>query len=91
MQFFLCEIVARVVAIYLFIDLSRTLWHGLVERKIRYFSRDVLDWLVDWWSPGRVVHRDAAPVQYWLLMGTQTISWVACFLLAIFGWWHPDT
>ena len=36
MQFFLYEIVARIVAIYLCVDCSRRLWHGLVERKIGY-------------------------------------------------------
>ena len=38
MQFFLYEIVARIVAIYLCVDCSRKLWHGLVERKIAYFN-----------------------------------------------------
>ena len=38
MQFFLYEIVARIVAIYLCVDWSRKLWVGLVERKIAYFS-----------------------------------------------------
>jgi hypothetical protein len=33
MQFFLYEIVARIVAIYLFFDCSRKLWYGLKERK----------------------------------------------------------
>ena len=30
MRFFLYEIVARIVAIYLFLDCSRKLWYGLV-------------------------------------------------------------
>jgi hypothetical protein len=45
MQFFLYEIVARIVAIYLCVDCSRTLWRGLVERKIRSFNPEFLDWL----------------------------------------------
>jgi hypothetical protein len=36
MQFFLYEIVARIVAIYLCVDCSGRLWRGLVERKIAY-------------------------------------------------------
>jgi hypothetical protein len=69
MQFFLYEIVARIVAIYLCLDCSRTLWYGLAERKIAYFNADFLDWLLmdlsNW-----VVHRDAAPVRYWIQIGT---------------------
>ena len=89
MQFFLYEIVARIVAIYLCVDCSRKLWHGFVERKIRYFSGDWLDWILDWstW----VAHRDAAPVSYWIQMGLQFIALVACLFVAIFGWWQPNT
>lgn len=90
MQFFLYEIVARIVAIYLLVDCARTLTYGLVERKIRYFNADFLDFLLDWWSP-RDVHRDAAPIRYWILMGNQIVILAACFFVAIFGWWHPDT
>jgi hypothetical protein len=89
MRFFLYEIVARIVAIYLCFDCSRTLWHGLVERKIAYFNSDFLDWILDWSS--RVVHRDAAPVQYWMQIGIQTSLSVACLFAAIFGWWQPNT
>jgi hypothetical protein len=90
MQFFLYEVVARIVAIYLFFNCGRTVWSGYLERKIRFFNTDFLDFLLDWSSP-RVVHRDAAPVRYWILMVVQIISFVACFFVAIFGWWHPDT
>jgi hypothetical protein len=62
MRFFLYEIVARIVAIYLFVDYSRKLWHGLVERKIGYVVRDgdFLSLLLDWvdWSK-LVIYRDA--------------------------------
>jgi hypothetical protein len=90
MQFFLYEIVARIVAIYLCLDCSRTLWYGFVERKIAYFNPDFLDWLLGWWSHG-VVHRDAAPVRYWIQIGIQITLLVACLFVAIFGWWHPNT
>jgi hypothetical protein len=85
MQFFLYEIVARIVAIYLCLNCSRKLWHGLVERKIVYFNPNLLDW----WHG--VAHRDAAPVQYWIQIGIQIITLVACLFVAIFGWWQPNT
>ena len=86
MQFFLYEIVARIVAIYLCFDCSHKLWYGLVERKIAYFNPDFLDWWSNW-----VAHRDAAPVQYWIPIGIQISILVACLCVAIFGWWQPNT
>ena len=90
MRFFFYEIVARIVAIYLCVDGSRKLRHGLAERKIAYFSGDFLDWLIFDWS-SRVTHRDATPVQYWIQIGLQIIALVACFIVAIFGWFQPNT
>jgi hypothetical protein len=94
MNFFLYEIVARIVAIYLCVDYGRKLWYGLVERKIGYVTRngDILAWLLDWvdWSK-LVIHRDAAPVRYWIQIGLVTFALVACLFVAIFGWWQPDT
>jgi hypothetical protein len=92
MQFFLYEVLARIVAIYLCFDCSRKLWYGLVERKIGYQrSGDWLDLLVDWvdWSK-LVIHRDTAPIRYWIQMGVVTFTLVACIVVAIFGWWRPD-
>ena len=94
MQFFLYEIVARIVAIYLCVDCSRKLWHGLVERKIEYYYYhvDFLDWFLDWSNRSNwVAHRDATPVRYWIQIGIQIILLVACFFMVIFGWWHPNT
>jgi hypothetical protein len=94
MRFFLNEIVARVVAIYLCVDLSRKLWHGLVERKIGYVvSRgDLLDLLLDWvdWSK-LVIQRDTAPIRYWIQIGLVAFTLFASLVVAIFGWWQPDT
>jgi len=90
MQFFLYEIVARIVAIYLFVDCWRTIRNGLIERKIAYFNDDLIDWLlIDWsnWS----IHRDAAPVRYWITIGLRIIFLVGCLGVAIFGWWQPNT
>jgi len=89
MQFFLYEIVARIVAIYLCVDCGRILWNGFVERKIAYFSADFLDWFLMGWS-NWVVHRDAAPVRYWIQIGMQMSLLVACLFVAIFGWWQPN-
>ena len=85
MQFFFYEIVARIVAIYLCVDCSRTLWYGLVERKIAHFNPDFLNWF-NW-----VADRDAAPVRYWIEIGIWAIGLVACLFVAIFGWFQPNT
>jgi hypothetical protein len=85
MHFFLYEIVARIVAIYLFVDCSRKLWYGFVERKIAYFNPSLTSWS-KW-----VVHRDTEPVQYWTQVGVQAIILAACLAVAIFGWFQPNT
>jgi len=86
MHFFLYEIVARIVAIYLCVDCGRKLKYVLVEGKIAVFNPDLLDW----WSHGDV-HRDTAPVRYWIEMGIQITCLVGCLFVAIFGWWQPNT
>jgi hypothetical protein len=83
MQFFLYEIVARVVAIYLGVDCYRKVRNGLVERKIAVFNSDLLDW--SRW----VVHRDDGPVGYWIQIGLQTSLLVSCVVVAIHGWFRP--
>jgi hypothetical protein len=82
--------VARIVAIYLFVDCSRKLWHGLVARRIAYFNDDFLDGLLIDWSKV-IAYRDATPVRYWIQIGLQIIFLVACLVVAIFGWWQPNT
>ena len=94
MQFFLYEILARIVAIYLCWDCSRTLWQGFVDRKIAYVGRgDALDWFVDLFLDRTIwiARRDATPVQYWIQFGLHTMTLAACVVVAIFGWWHPTT
>lgn len=88
MRFFLCEVVARIVAIYLCVDCVRMLRAGYTEREIRAFSPDLMDWLLDW--SRQVVQRDTAPVQYWMEMGHQAVCLAACTVVAIFGWWLPN-
>jgi hypothetical protein len=89
MHFFLYEIVARIVAIYLCVDSGRKLWHGLAERKIAYVNDDFLDFFLDRSNWG--AHRDTAPVRYWIQIGLTIITLVACFIVAIFGWLQPNT
>ncbi|MGY8638765.1 hypothetical protein RAD15_40495 [Bradyrhizobium sp. 14AA] len=84
MRFFLCEIVARLVAVYLCVDCGRMLRDGYAERQIRAFSPDLLDW------SRQVFGRDTAPVQYWMEMALQAIGLAACLVVAIFGWWLPN-
>jgi hypothetical protein len=91
MEFFLYQIVARIVAIYLCVDCWRIIRNGLAERKIAYASNgDLLDWLL--FDTSRwVAHRDTTPVRYWIQIGLQVIALVACLVVAILGWWHPAT
>ena len=93
MQFFLYEIVARIVAIYLCVDCYRKLRDGFADRKIASYSSDPVNRVLDFFQDPsiRVAHRDATPVRYWIVMGLQMIGLVACLVVAIFGWWHPDT
>ena len=88
MRFFLYEIFARIVAIYLCVDFSRELRRAFVERKIRYFTGgDFLNWFLYW--SNIVANRDTAPVRYWIEIGIRITILVACLFVAIFGWWQP--
>jgi hypothetical protein len=92
MQFFLYEVLARIVAVYLGFDCGRTLWSGLVERRITYTlgRGDLLDWLFT--SPSKwTAERDASPILYWLTVGLQLFTLIACIVVAIFGWFHPNS
>lgn len=78
----------RVVAVALCLSCGRKVWYGLVERKITFINGDLLDW----WSPTRqVLHRDTAPIRYWMEISMQTGLSVLCFIGAIIGWWQPNT
>ena len=45
--------------------------------------------LVDWSK--MVIHRDTAPIRYWIQIGLVTFTLLASVVVAIFGWWQPDT
>lgn len=85
MQFFLYEIVARLVAIYFCVDCGRRFWNGLVERKMELINDDILDWST--W----IFQRDETPVRYWIAMSLNVITLVACIIVAIFGWFQAST
>jgi hypothetical protein len=85
MQFFLYEILARVVAIYLCVDCSRELWRGFSERKIAYFNDDFIDGLFIDWSKV-IAGRDGTPVRYWIQIGLRIMILIACLVVAIIGW-----
>ncbi len=87
LQFFFYEVVARLVAIYLAYDCWRDVRDGFVERKVRPYNPDILNWFNPW--ANRVAHRDTEPVQYWLLIGIHISLLLSCGVVAIFGWWHP--
>jgi hypothetical protein len=91
MQFFLYEIVARIVAIYLCVDCWRRIRNGFAERKIAYTGNgDLLGWLI--FDTSRwVAHRDTTPVRYWIQIGLQIFALVGYLGVAILGWWHPDS
>jgi hypothetical protein len=89
MQFFLHEIVARVVAAYLLIEGSRALWHAVVARKLSFEQDGVMERLFN--VPDWVTHRDTNPLRYWFLFGLQVITLIAFLVVAIFGWWTPKT
>jgi hypothetical protein len=93
MQFFLYEIVARIVAAYLCFDCYRQLRNGLVERKIEYFNPGLINWILDSFLDDslKVVHRDTAPIRYWMEIGIYATLLISCLVVAVFGWWHPDT
>ena len=92
MQFFLYEILARVVATYFCFACSRTLWSGLVERRITLSVG--IDSILDYLLPAPrswTFERDAAPVEYWITVGLRIVGVLACMAVAILGWFHPDS
>ena len=93
MDFFLYEILARVVAAYLFVDCIRTLRRGLLERKIRLYNSDIIgSILMSFMDPSlQIVQRDTAPIRYWMMVGLQIFIVLGCLGVAIFGWFHPNS
>jgi hypothetical protein len=88
MQFVLHEIVARLVAAYLFIDGLQVLWRAIAERKLAFAQDGLVERLLN--VPDWVTHRDTNPIRYWLLLVGQVFFLMACLVMMIFGWWTPS-
>lgn len=73
------------LALFLCVDLIRTLRRGLAERKIGYFNSDLLGSLLMDWSK-LSIDRDAASVRYWITIGVRILALAGCLFVAIFGW-----
>jgi hypothetical protein len=96
MHFFLTEIAARLLGLYLCVNYSETIWRALGERKIKYMSRSVSGW-VDWMieavlaQPTPVAHRDTSPTMYWVQIVFHVMAALCCLVMAIFGWTEAGT
>ena len=65
---------------------------ALSREKLRISRLIFLNSFLDWVTRSNwVAHRDATPIRYWIQIGFQIIFLVACFFVAIFGWWVPNT
>jgi len=53
----------------------------------------VVNWILDSFRDpsSLIVHRDTAPVTYWISIGIEISILAACLTVAIFGWWHPSS
>ena len=88
MTFLFTQVVARGVAIFLCVDCWRTLRIAIREGKIIDRRRDLIVMLFD---PGMVVlDRDKTPAQYWLYVSIEGVTFLACIVVVIFGWWIPE-
>jgi hypothetical protein len=79
----------RLAAAAVGISFGRSAWSGLVERKIKPFNPDVINWILSWWVPNQVLQRDVTPVRYWMEIGFQSFSSIVCLVGAVIGRWHP--
>ena len=93
MHFFLYEIAARLLALYVCVDCLRTLHAGYLEGKIRSFHHNssLLDLLFDPWLPRPVYERGTAPVRYWMEMSVQAFLFLCGVVMVIFGWVSSST
>ena len=90
MQFFFYEIVARIVALYLFVDTIRELRHGLAERKIRWINPNLIPFLLLPNGIRSLIERDTSPIQFWVQIGVRILVLAGLMhhvYLLIFGWY----
>jgi hypothetical protein len=84
MHFFLYEIVARIAGLWMCCACSEKAWRGLVERKISPW-RDFLDFYK------LSYQRDTMPIRYWTEIGQMVVGAAAGLVVALLGWWQPNT
>ena len=89
LQFFLTEIVARLVAIYLLFDSISVLQRAFAERKIEYVETDLVNILLG--HSNYMADRETMPIRFWAIMTGHVTAVAACTVMAIFGWWVPET
>jgi hypothetical protein len=82
-QFFLTQIVARIVAAYLAYDCLRTVRRALAEGNIRWFNSDLLNWSTTY------ANRRREPYQFWFQVGFQVFLMFVCAIVVLFGWIRP--
>jgi hypothetical protein len=79
MEFFLYDVLARIVAIYFVYDCSRKIWDASHEKKITVVNSEFFGW------SNRDAHRDEAPIQYWWQISKEVSSLALSLYVAIFG------
>lgn len=84
MHFFLYEIAARILAVYLLVDSVRTLRRAVAEGKVSYRSSNWFDFFFDW--SDRIIDRNTSLFWYWLQFCAQIATAGACLFVLIFGW-----
>lgn len=83
MQFFLEQIVARIVGAWVVVDCARMLRGAFRDGKIRGHNADFLNW---WrW----VADRQSEPVSFWIQVSLQIVFLLSGATIAIFGWLRP--
>lgn len=84
MDFFLTEILARVVGAALAFDCAWMIRGGLRDGRIAAFRMGFLSRWPNW-----IVDRREWPVMFWIQMGIQAVFFLPCLLIAILGWNLP--
>ena len=87
MHFFLTQVVARIAAIYVGTLSYERLRQSYASREIEiaFALTNLIDYLF-LNSQKFAAKRDDAPVRYWLYVGIEAASLLACAVVATFGW-----
>ena len=54
-----------------------------------FLTYDFMDLVFN--TPEWIADRNIAPFRYWFYIGGQILTLMACLVVAIFGWWVPNT